>query len=88
MRGKHVFKCSSSTQTIQGLSGGESEFMALVCGGTTGLGAKAIGQKFGLDLETDLLAAKGVAWLKAISCSQSTLLSRVLRFSVCSCQVL
>ena len=39
--------------------------MALVSGGSMGFGAKAMpedfGQQFGLDLETDLSAAKGAA---------------------------
>ena len=65
LRGNHMLRCSSSTQKIQGLSSGESEFMSLVRGGSIGLGAKAmtadLGQKFDLDLETDSSAAKGVA---------------------------
>ena len=65
MRGKHVLRCSSSTQKIQGLSSSESEFMALVRGGLIGLGAKAMGedfgQQFGLKLEPESSAAKGVA---------------------------
>ena len=47
-----------------GLSCGESDFMALLLGGSIELGAKAMGedfgQKFGIDLETDSSAAKGV----------------------------
>ena len=62
--------CASSTQKIQGLSWGESEFMALLSGGSVGLGAKAIaedtGQKFCLDLETDSSAAKGVATRRGV----------------------
>ena len=69
-RGKHVLRCSSSTQKIQGLSSGESELMALVRGGSIGLGAQAMaayfGQTFGLDMETDSSAAKGVAMRRGV----------------------
>ena len=70
MRGKHVLRCLSSTQKIQGLSGGEREFVALVRGVSVGLGAKAMaedfGQNFGMDLETDSSAAKGVATRRGV----------------------
>ena len=52
------------------LTGGESEDMAPVRGGITGLGAKAmaedLGEKFGLDLVTDSSAATGVATRRGV----------------------
>ena len=52
------------------MSSGETEFMALVRGGSIGLGAKVtiedFGQKFGVDLETDSSAAKGVATRRGV----------------------
>ena len=80
MRGKHVLRCSSSTQKIHGLSSGESEFMAPARGGSIGLGAKAMaqdfGQKFGLDLETDSSAAKGVSTRRGVGHSTVLWLQR------------
>ena len=64
-------RCSSSTQKIQGLSSGESEFLALVRGGSIDLGAKGDGRRLwaavpGLDLETDSSAAKDVATRRGV----------------------
>ena len=65
MCGTHVLRCSSSTHKIQGWKSGESEFIALVRGGSVGFGAKALaedsGRKFGFDLETGSSAARDIA---------------------------
>lgn len=70
LRGKHLLRCSSTTQTIQGLSSGESEFMALVRGASVGLGAKSMasdfGMIFGLNVDTDSSAAKGVGLRRGV----------------------
>ena len=70
LRGRHLLRCTSTTQTIQGLSSAESEFMALVKGASAGLGARSMasdfGMHFGLSLETDSSSAKGVALRRGV----------------------
>jgi len=64
-RGGHLIRATSSTQGIQGLSSGESEFMALVRGCSILLGAGAmardLGYSFALRAGTDSSTAKSVA---------------------------
>ena len=69
-RGSHMIRATSSTQGIQGLSSGESEFMALVRGCSILLGAgamaKDLGYEFALRAGTDSSAAKGVAGRRGV----------------------
>ncbi len=64
-RGGRLIRATSSTRGIQGLSSGESEFMALVrgCSILIGAGAMArdLGDNFALRAGTDSSAAKAVA---------------------------
>jgi hypothetical protein len=64
-RGQHLLRSSSTTQTVQGLSTGESEFHAFVKACSIGLGAVAMardmGEKLLLEIETDSSASKGIA---------------------------
>ena len=66
MRGSHLIRASSTTQKIQGLSTGESEFMAQVKGASVLLGAQDMARDLGyyLDapiLDTDSTAAIGIS---------------------------
>ena len=70
LRGRHLLRCSSTTQKIEGLSSAESEFMALVKCASATLGAKAMAKDLGVDLtialETDSSAAKAVAQRRGV----------------------
>ena len=63
MYGMHVLKHSSNIQSTVALSTGESEYYALVKGGSVGLGLQSLCADLGLDLgvtiEGDSNAAKG-----------------------------
>ena len=68
--GEHLIRATSSTQGIQGLSSGESEFMALVRATSIGLGAQAMAKDLGVELtlsvKTDSSAAHGVAHRRGV----------------------
>ena len=70
MRGDHLIRGSSSTQTIQGLSVGECEFMAMVRGCSIGLGAKAMSADLGYCHEvvvpTDSSTARGIGLRRGV----------------------
>ena len=61
--GRHVLKHSSNVQSTIALSTGESEYYALVNGGSTGLGLQSLLADFGIEtrvvIESDSNAAKG-----------------------------
>ena len=61
--GRHVLKPSSNVQSTIALSTGESEYYALVKGGSTGLGIQSLfadyGIKAAVTIESDSNAAKG-----------------------------
>jgi len=61
--GKHLLRFYSLTQTIIGLSSGESEFYAMTKGAAIALGFQSIAKDWGLEVEcvlhTDSAAAKG-----------------------------
>jgi hypothetical protein len=61
--GRHVLKHSSNVQSTIALSTGESEYYALVKGGSTGLGLQSLLADFGIEtrvvIESDSNAAKG-----------------------------
>ena len=65
MHGKHLLRASSSTQAVIALSSGESEFYAIVKGVATAIGmqnaAKDLGIKVAIAVETDSVAARGMA---------------------------
>ena len=68
--GEHLIRATSSTQGIQGLSSGESEFMALVRATSIGLGAQAMAKDLGIEMtlsaKTDSSAAHGVAHRRGV----------------------
>ena len=61
--GSHTLKHSSNVQSTIALSTGESEYYALVKGGSVGLGLQSLLQDFGVEVEvlveSDATAAKG-----------------------------
>ena len=61
--GQHVLKHSSNVQSTIALSTGESEYYALVKGGSTGLGIQSLLADYGINaavtIESDSNAAKG-----------------------------
>ena len=66
MHGRHWIRSSSTTQQFQALSTGESEFHALVKGGSMGLGFETLMKDMGLpgiqvELMCDATAGKGIA---------------------------
>ena len=80
LRGEHSLRATSSTQTGRSLSSEEAEFMALVRH-STGLGFVAMSADVGLTfrfvLETNSLAAKGVASMRGIGRMRHALVATV-----------
>ena len=54
MHGRHLLKAYSSTQHVISLSSGESEFYAGVKASSALLGAKALTEDYGLEMECEL----------------------------------
>ena len=74
--GQHVLKHSSNVQSTIALSTGESEYYALVKGGSTGLGIQSLLADYGINaavtIESDSNAAKGKRYSQPCWTWQST----------------
>jgi hypothetical protein len=70
MHGKHWLKSSATTQSVIGLSSGESEFHGIVKGTSAGLGCQVLCRDLGLDLKlrlwADATAGMGIAQRRGI----------------------
>ena len=70
MHGEHMIRSISRTQSNIALSSAEAELYAMVHGGSEGLGARAMGMDFGMDLhphlQVDASAAIGIAQRKRL----------------------